>query len=183
MIVKDLRDNLSFVVKTHDTSMNLSNVSVFSSGDDRPSYSLHHQTRENLVTCSMCEIDSYQSIFGLSDDELQAVKKHMTMYEKIRKCCGLQMSKFNRLRLHGCDVTPFQHNEGYPWCENYNMTEIELEFEKSPIPYVANSAKLTWEKPGDCARHDAEIIGGQDFNGHPFKDCASLATKFHLYKD
>jgi hypothetical protein len=51
------------------------------------------------------------------------------------------------------------------------MTEIELEFEKSPIPYVANSAEITWEKPGDCARHDAEIIGGQDFNGKPFKGC------------
>lgn len=129
---------------------------------------LHHQSMEDLEECSLCEVEKYQQIFDLSDEEVSAVKDFMKNYQILRKCCGLQMSQFNRLRLHGCDITPFKSNPHYPHCETHNMTEIELKFDSSPIYFQAIRPDYNWAQPGDCAKFDEMIISDYDFNGKSF---------------
>jgi len=177
-------NNQSFVIKTHRLPENATNLTFFTTAkkqwpifygqkfkrQDRKNL-IYHQSMKSLLNCSLCEIQKYQPIFGLSDEEVALIKRHMFLFEKIRQCCGFQMSKFNRLRLHGCNVTSFQDIPYYPWCEKHNMSEIELEFETSPFIYVPNNPEFNWAKPGDCTKFDKEIISGKDFNGIEFEGC------------
>ena len=70
-------------------------------------YSILTQNRDKLEECSACEIERYIPIFDLSDDDVTSLKQHMHDFEILRQCCGLQMSKYEMLRLHGCDVTQY----------------------------------------------------------------------------
>jgi hypothetical protein len=135
------------------------------------------QSYKELVNCSLCTIDSYKHIFDLSDDEIVFLKQYMSKYEILRRCCGFQMSKYERLRLHGCNVTEYQiapnsvHN--YPWCENYDLQKIEIAFTNNSkgIQYHSgeNIRKVNWNKPGDCTYFENEIrYNNKDFNGRPW---------------
>ena len=102
----------------------------------------------------------------------------MSKYEILRRCCGYQMSKYERLRLHGCNVTQYQqqnqtHHYDYPWCENYNLTKIELDFtfNSQNIKYHSGEIerKINWNQPGDCLYYRNEIqYNNKDFNGRPW---------------
>merc|ERR1712129_454977 len=96
-------------------------------------HALYHQYREDLNQYSMREIDKYQSIFGLTDKEINLLKEHMSLWESLRMCCGMQMSKYEILRLNGCDVTKYMNETDYPNCEYKNLTDIELRFESSTL--------------------------------------------------
>ena len=82
--------------------------------------------------------------------------------------------------VHGCNVTQFKERSGYPHCESYNMTDIEVQYCNSPLKEGgAGSCTRSpdwdgraWQVPGDCAYIDrlmaAEEIG---FNGGKFQGC------------
>ena len=159
--------NLPWMQKSHTAGL----VHVFSSGGRAP-YGHYNQERSHLINCSMCEIKEYRTLFGLSCEDEKLLKQHMNLYEKLRRCCGLQMSKYRRLMLHGCDIVKFVDNLDYPHCEKLNLTDVELQFFSSPIPKSPiPDPSLDWSKPGDCAKFDAIIKSGKDFNGRPFLGC------------
>ena len=98
-------------------------------------------------------------------------------FEILRQCCGLQMSKYEVLRLNGCDVSQYIYQPDYPHCESHDLTTIEASFANSPIPFHVNSPEYNWEKPGDCARFNAEVSLGKGFNGRSFDSC-EITGKF-----
>jgi len=164
---QDIANNRSFVVKTHSDTPRVQQLheegalAVFSSGKiTAMDYSHHQQEISSLVDCSACEIDKYRRLFGITDAETRVLKSHMSLYAKLRKCCGLEMSKFQVLRLHGCDVSDFVDKPGYPRCEYENMTDVELQFAESSLAYDINHKGRNWEKPGDCARFESIIRAG-----------------------
>lgn len=182
----DFNSNASIVFKTHsavpilETLHHQGNLSVFGSGNRAP-YAHYIQHRDNLVNCSLCEVDNYQPFFGLTDDEMETLKHHMSLFEKLRKCCGMQISKYEMLRLHGCNVSEFVNEPDYPRCELENLTQVELQFRASPIPsFESLSAKFNWGKPGDCASFEKIVRSGRDFNNEPFDGCEKSAKKIRL---
>jgi len=169
---------LAGVMKTHTPEVGLECIErgypVFTS--DRPGNSigenwdnkfktaLHRQDMTEMENCSLCQVDYYQPIFDLSDDEVAILKDYMSLYEKIRQCCGSQMSKYNRARLHGCDTSSFRDLPKYPNCEENNLEEIEQLLHKHIIKVDEEYPEINWVQPGDCAKFDKLIIGGNDFN-------------------
>jgi len=166
----------SFVLKLHVEAEILKelqsqgDILVFASSDIVP-YASYVQDRKNLVACSMCEIENYQPLFGLTTNEVQILKEYMSLFEKIRQCCGMQMSKYEIMRLNGCDMKKHVEKPDYPMCEQYDFTDIERKFEANPIPYHEKNPELLWAKPGDCARFNSEISSGKGFNGSIFDGC------------
>jgi len=121
--------------------------------------------------CSSCQIETYyKPLFDLSGKEVEILRDYTAKFSILRQCCGRQMSKYNRLRLHGCDVSEFQNNaeHNYPWCENHNLPKIEELF----ITLLRNNGlrpppRLSgWSKPGDCVKGDDLIRAGADFSKH-----------------
>mmetsp|Transcript_26142 Transcript_26142/g.56028 ORF Transcript_26142/g.56028 Transcript_26142/m.56028 type:complete len:257 (+) Transcript_26142:2-772(+) len=155
-------------------------VSDFSEFSD---ISLYQQKLPNLYNCSLCEIDNYAPIFGLTPEDLRLLKEYMSNFEILRQCCGLQQSKYNRYRLHGCNVTQLLADQPairktYPYCERHDMAEIETQFAALPIEYGTRSDG-DWKKPGDCARFEEKIVTlGADFNGKKFKSCDTFLDTY-----
>jgi len=119
----------------------------------------------------MCEIEHYQSFFGLTTNEVNTLKEYMGLNEKIRQCCGIQMSQYEIHRLNGCDMNGYIEKLSYLNCEKYNFDDIELKLKANPIPYHEDNNKLHWSKPGDCARYRMIISSGKTFNGNEFDGC------------
>lgn len=122
-----------------------------------------------FMNCSSCQIEAYyKSLFDLSGKEVEIILDYTEKYSILRRCCGRQMSKYNRLRLHGCDVSEYQNNKAeykYPWCENHDLPEIELSFANLIKDHGLRPPKKRsgWTKPGDCAESDESIRGGKNF--------------------
>lgn len=144
---------------------------------------LHDQTSINMRDCSSCEIDNYyKSIFDLSNEEVKLFEEYMKNWEILRQCCGIQQSKYNRYRLHGCNITQLyidQPTNNYPYCENYILSDIETNiqsFMSKDIEYQHPdnhdlNGKL-WSNPGDCKRIDQDIMNGAEMNHHyKFETC------------
>jgi hypothetical protein len=87
------------------------------------------------------------------------------------------MSKYEVLRLNGCDVTKYLEQPDYPHCEDYDLPSVELSFAKSPISFETNNKDFNWATPGDCARLNTEVANGKGFNGRPLEGC-ELSGKF-----
>ena len=142
--------------------------------------------------CSSCEIEKYyRPIFDLSAREVQIVEDYTKQYSIIRKCCGSQMSKYNRLRLHGCDVSEYQNDNkhDYPWCENHTLPKIEESFanliENHGLRPPENHSG--WIKPGDCAESEDSVRAGSDFNNRKWSgectlDSVRSEASFHKKK-
>ena len=129
---------------------------------------LHHQALPNMYNCSLCEVDSYVPIFGLSQEDVKLLKEYMRYYEIMRQCCGFQQSIYNRYRLHGCNVTQLlidQPDIHYPHCEQHDPPKLEKEFDALPLTHSHFKDNYRWKKPGDCAHFDKEIIPGR----HPVR--------------
>mmetsp|Transcript_45937 Transcript_45937/g.53745 ORF Transcript_45937/g.53745 Transcript_45937/m.53745 type:complete len:326 (-) Transcript_45937:91-1068(-) len=170
-------------------------VSVFISTSDREnihfpstikSRALHIQETINIRACSLCEVDAYKGIFNLTDTEIQRVKDYMATYESIRQCCGLQMSRWERMRLHGCNITEEDRaRPDYVQCENLNKTEVELKMASNPggIKYNGMHPKSNWMKVGDCAEFDRKVVMGSGFSPKKkkfvtsVKECNALKGK------
>jgi hypothetical protein len=173
----------SFLLKVHNidilTPEDLDNISVFSSvkHPDRKKYfypALYTQIHSNLLSCSLCEVDNYAPYFDLSEEDVRHIKYFLSKYEIIRRCCGLQMSKYEMMRLQNCDMTPYRALPDYPNCEQYNKTEIELELVENPggIMFKAfNNPEYDWDELGDCKYFDDLIVKeGLGFNGKRVRD-------------
>jgi hypothetical protein len=180
-LLLDIEFNRSFVYKAHDDAGILNDLSdqiaIFSSGEVGSQYALYTQSLDNIRRCSTCEIKHYVPFFQLSPDESSELERHMSLFGILRQCCGLQMSKYEMLRLHGCDVTKYVDLPGYPNCERYshNMSDIETAFNNSPVPFQSNNPKYNWARPGDCQRFHNEIVSeGLGFNGFPFPGCDEM---------
>ena len=169
-------------------------VSIFISTKDREhvqfdrnisSKALYIQETVNLRACSLCEVDAYKDIFNLTDAEIQHVKDYMAIYEILRQCCGSQMSRWERMRLHGCNITEEDKTRpDYPQkCENLNKTEVELKMASNPggIKWSGMDKIFNWMKVGDCKKFDKVVANGSDFNGKKFttsvKTCNALKRK------
>uniref|UniRef100_A0A7S1BF36 Uncharacterized protein n=1 Tax=Corethron hystrix TaxID=216773 RepID=A0A7S1BF36_9STRA len=175
----------SFVAKLHEVEdiefkewIDHHHVSVFTSGHlEKNNFckerTIYHQTKPNIENCSMCEIDNYKDIFGLDKENIDMIRKHMFLFEKIRKCCGTQMSRYRRFELHGCDMSPYKEQD--PKCDEYPMEYVELLFAASPFPYKQKYPRLDWAKPGDCAKFNEIIKDGKDFNMRTFEGCDSMS--------
>lgn len=161
----------SFVVKSHnerDPSLEGAQkdgkLVVFTSGfppDHRISrFSLYNQRREGLEDCSMCEIEQYREIFGLSYDDVAKLKAHMQAFEKLRRCCGFQMSKYEMARLNGCNITQeMKQRPSYPNCD-MDKSAMERDMANSPLGIRNDNPESLWSQPGDCAKFDALIRQG-----------------------
>lgn len=164
--------NISFVHKTHTPIAEFqslhheSQIHVFSSGN-MAQYAHYNQKKDNLQNCSNCEVEKYRCLFNMTDMEVTFLQEVMEMWGILRRCCGFQMSKYERLRLHGCDVKTFQNLAQYPNCEKYNLTMIEEKFLSFPQTHTNNRAGYD-----NCEVSRAEIVQGKDFNGALFQGCA-----------
>jgi len=164
--MNDLKERFGITTRVF-TSSNLNHTHV--------NTSLHHQALPNMYNCSLCEVDSYVPIFGLSQEDVKLLKDFMSSYEILRQCCGLQQSKYNRYRLHGCNVTQLlidQPDIHYPHCEQHDLPKLEKEFDALPLNPSQFKNNYSWKKPGDCAHYDKKIIAGRDFNNRKFVSCA-----------
>ena len=122
--------------------------------------------------CSSCEIETYyKPLFDLSRNEIEILRDFTAKYSIVRQCCGNQMSKYNLLRLHGCNISEYQNNDqySYPWCENYDLPEIEQSFAILLKTHGLQKPGSGWEKPGDCAASEEYIRGGREFNGRHWR--------------
>ena len=81
------------------------------------------------------------------------------------------MSKYEVLRLNGCNVSKYVDLPNYPHCDDHDVYSVELRFAKSLIPFAALNTGLNWATPGDCARLNAEVAKGKRFNGQPLMSC------------
>jgi hypothetical protein len=149
-------------------------------------YIAHAQEGAEFKNCSSCQIEPYyKPLFDLSDREVEIVREYAAKYSIMRQCCGSQMSKYNRLRLHGCDISEYKNNkaiDGYPSCENYNLPEVELSFAE---PLEQNGLRppeqnSRWTRPGDCAASEEYIRYGGDFNGHKWSGECTNANLFEF---
>jgi len=186
-LTRKLLDHESYIGKTHNCGGKESGriikdaakkgeVSVFKSIFSANSssqinsfpYAVYTQESNNLLSCSLCEVDNYKNIFNLSDEEVQHVKDYMSKYEIIRRCCGMQMSKYEVKRLNGCK---YRQLPEYPNCEQHNKTDIELQYVNNPggiENHIFSSPKVVWSKLGDCQRFDEIIASGRGFNNRKF---------------
>jgi hypothetical protein len=86
----DLASNSTFIIKTHTYDVYLrkashdAGVAVFSSSEIVP-YSLYTQKRENLESCSECEIEKYRPFFNLTDGDIAILKQHMRDFKILRQ--------------------------------------------------------------------------------------------------
>ena len=127
-----------------------------------------------MITCSTCEVDNYKDIFNMTDGEVKRVKDYMETYVIIRRCCGMQMSKWEMKRLHGCNITEEQKKRpDYPHCELINKQQIEKKLADNVggIVHHAQDDPFNWKQVGDCKKFDDKIIAGKGFNGEKFKGC------------
>ena len=172
-INKALGNNSTFVHKTHNFKMasnaasQSENIVVFQSSPSM-TIALYTQDQKELLECSICEIDAYRPFFGISDQEREQLQDHMQLWEKLRRCCGWQMSKYQVMRLNGCNMTNHMQKAEYPMCEQYNLTDIELRLVANPIPA---DGVYGWKEPGDCEKVHKKIADGKGFMGKPFKGC------------
>ena len=164
--------NISFVHKTHTPVAEFqslhheSKIHVFSSGN-MAQYAHYNQKKDNLRNCSSCEVEKYRCLFNMTNVEVTFLQEVMEMWGILRRCCGFQMSKYERLRLHGCDIKRFQNLPDYPNCEQYNLTKIEEKFLSFPHTHMNNR-----DGYDNCEVSRTEIVQGKDFNGAPFQSCA-----------
>ena len=173
-----IKSGASFVFKTHYSSEAMINaardndVEIFSSGGRGSKVAAYIQQREQLEKCPVCEIKEYKPFFDLSDEEVKQLEKHMQLFTIIRQCCGLQMSKYEVLRLNGCDVSSHVDKPDYPHCERHDLDKAEQDFAASRIPYIVNHPQYNWAKPGDCKRFrektEKKKLG---FNGRKVNSC------------
>jgi hypothetical protein len=171
---------VSVFMSSNEISMN-ENESMISNSTTKINV-LHDQTFANMSNCSLCEINNYyKPIFDLSNDDVTLLEEYMKNWEILRQCCGIQQSKYNRYRLHGCNMTQLYKEKptnNYPYCENYNLPDIENNIVSMSKDIVYrhpndndNNGKL-WSKPGDCKRIDQIIINGGEMNKvYKFKTC------------
>lgn len=176
----------SFVAKSHNLNdkglaqaQREGKLVVFTAGlnpEDRLyNVGLYHQQRVDLEACSMCEIDKYQPIFGLTDQELELIKEYMSAYEKIRQCCGFQMSHAERLRLKGCPERSVNKLPN-PHCELIDKHQAEQDVVSFShiIEHRASTPDDNWQQPGDCDRFDRMIAIGYTRKGYEYFDSATM---------
>jgi hypothetical protein len=179
-----LLSNKSYVLKTHGMNLALQikandphHVHIFTSSTEYANYSVYVQQKQNVIDCSLCEVDSYKALFELTNEQVQLIKNYMSVWEKLRRCCGYQMSKYQRAILHKCNITqyipPEEYEQNNPRCHEYNITRLEHEVQRYNIPIAEIRG---WKQPGDCARLDQAMINGKDFNGRRFKGCEYLLS-------
>ncbi len=183
---ESLRLNTSSVLKTHEKGndwlehMHMQGkIHTFSSGDVAR-YGHVNQQMKDLIKCATCEVERYRCLFQLSDHEVTLVKTFITMWGTLRRCCGSQMSKYERLRLHKCDIRSYVHLPVYPHCEKLDLEGLERRFLASPLS--RDRQGLSPKYVGMCNQTREEIVKGKDFNGREFHRCPSsteiLAGKF-----
>jgi hypothetical protein len=180
---RECKGQVSCIAKVHDLSATQRwrrlGFAVFSSGNLTRD-AIYNQDRERLINCSLCEVERYQAIFRLSGEEVQRIKDHMSLFEIIRMCCGLQMSQRRRMSLHSCNINTTkryklssddQLSSFDPHCEQYNIPEVERQYYQSPLRGPEGRPDLLWSKPGDCKKFDGMIRAGADFNKRKFVGC------------
>lgn len=177
-------NNETFVYKAHNDPglvqelAKTTHLAVFSSGGAGSAFAIYTQNKEEVKRCPECEVDHYQALFHLSNQEVSQLKEHMKIFGILRQCCGLQMSKYEMHRLHGCDIHKYLDRPSYPNCEQYSEKQLqamEETFATGPVPFRVKSPEYNWAKPGDCARFKDDIItNGKGFNGEPFLGCQDI---------
>ncbi len=172
---ENLGSNKSSVTKTHEKGnkwlkqMHMQGkIHVFSSGDTAR-YGHVNQQKKDLIECVTCEVERYRCLFQLSDHEVTLVKTFITMWGTLRRCCGSQMSKYERLRLHKCDIRSYVNLPGYPHCEKLDLEGLERRFLDNPLSRDRQGLSPT--HVGMCNQTREEIVKGKDFNGREFHRC------------
>jgi hypothetical protein len=70
-------------------------------------------------------LKDYIETFQLSPVESAAFIEYMTLWDVLRVCCGAQMSRHYRQRLHRNKPPPTTKTSASDFCENHDLGEIE----------------------------------------------------------
>ena len=81
------------------------------------------------------------------------------------------MSKYERMRLGRCDMGPFFTNPAYPYCERYNLEEVEKALDHIPILHRDNSEDSNRSRPGDCARFNDIVLKEHKYGSGSGRGC------------
>ena len=134
----------------------------------------YSQQYNKFVQCPLCEVQAYQPIFQLSDEEVLQVTQYMRYWSILRQCCGSQLSKFYMPEILGCAELDY-HTEGkigYHNCGAMNLTAVEYRLLRTHLYSIVPAEKLAgpdllkfvWAKQGDCTRSHGAIRSGIGFN-------------------
>lgn len=175
-----IRNETSFVFKTHLETTCLAELheegllTIFSSGGLARQVSLYNQKKESLYNCSLCEIEKYRPFFGLTDEQVHFLTVFMQQYSILRQCCSPQMSRYERQRLNGCNMTKYEHLKEYPHCEKHDLQSVEDDLFASRIgmsPFVTENGRFASVR--NCIESRSWMSQNNGFNGRRFEGCDS----------
>lgn len=173
-------DETAFVIKVHynreffPTLQEQGKIAVFSTGNRYKGQPLYDQSKESLYDCRLCEVEKYRPFFKLSDADVEILTTFMEQYSILRQCCSFQMSKYERQRLNGCNMTEYENLKEYPRCEDHNLQQLEDDYFANPInkhPFVVGEDPRGWESVRNCAKSRGWIRKGRGFNNATFEGC------------
>lgn len=155
--------------------------------------SVYQQSKESVKFAPLDEVGKYAPFFNLTTDDVAAVQGYLRYWMVLRQCCGSQMARENRLRLHGCNNTAIKDNAdslSWPACEMYKLPQVIGLLKRTSLfasMQVKNSRDLNEtalaekvEKKATemielCNREEQLIVHkGLDFNLRPFRGCDNV---------
>jgi len=135
----------------------------------RPVYhsALVTQNYATFVACPLCEIQRYQKVFDLTENQILHLRDYFQHWMVLRKCCSNQASLEQRLTLHNCTRHRESFDPSHPHCEIYNLGAIEklfMETKYYDIGYGIGSRTDDKHRVGGCAKSIAMMKRGADTN-------------------
>ncbi|XP_053397045.1 uncharacterized protein LOC123562512 [Mercenaria mercenaria] len=119
----------------------------------------------------------YQSIFRVSDKQMEKVTEYLRYWDILRVCCGKQMSADWRWHLlHTKHFTPHHelHSSSYPACEMYNISAVEQLFIKTNIYQKYAHGPSLHDIIGKISNVDG------DMDGHYCERCSKNISEKYL---
>lgn len=134
---------------------------------------MHRQEFDVLLKCELDDLYAYQPIFQLNDEEMSALRGFLRYWTILRRCCGMQASKYWRALLHGIGNATDILKPTYPACEVYNLSQVEHNFREfvrlSPHFGLLYQNTIFQQFNGTMCQSTIEkIASGFDFNGRKF---------------
>ncbi|XP_053391464.1 uncharacterized protein LOC128554240 [Mercenaria mercenaria] len=120
----------------------------------------------------------YQSIFGVSNEQIMKALEYLRYWDILRLCCGKQMSADWRNRLSPRKKYRMHHDphsSTYPACEMYSISEVENLLIKTYVFQRFAHISSLHDIIGKPSNVDGEI------NGHYCEQCNRNISIHHLH--
>lgn len=139
----------------------------------------------------------YQEAFSLKSKAMTYLEEYLRLWDILRECCGVQMSKHNRKRLKNEHDSFPPHSLWVPHCDIYNTDEI-LKLVKLTfvVQHVDKYSDLYWslvlpsevensKLPDYCSRYDSFVRETKaEFDEiMPDNWVGKMKEPFHLIED